>query len=67
MLRWMISENRQAREMSDTREPGKEGDYLPMVSRYAGIQRDEAADQYSYSSKSLNIADLEDGLYMHLK
>lgn len=67
MLRWMISENRQAREMGDTREPGKEGDYLPMVSRYAGRQRDEAADQYSYSSKGLNIANLEDGLYVQLK
>lgn len=67
MLRWMISENRRAGEVSDTREPGEEGDYLPMISRYAGGQRDEAADQYSYSSKSLNIANLEDGLYVQLK
>lgn len=63
----MISENRQAREMSDAREPGKEGDYLPMVSRYAGRQRDEAADQYGYSGESLNIANLEDGLYVQLE
>lgn len=67
MLRRMISENRQTREMSDTREPGKEGDYLPMVSRHAGRQGDEAADQYGYPGEGLNIANLEDGLNVQLK
>lgn len=60
----VTAENRQAGKMSDAGEPGQGADYLPVIRGYASRQGDETADQYSYSGKGLNIAKLENRLYV---
>lgn len=49
--------------MGDAREPGEEGNDLPVVCRYPGGQGDEPADEYRDTGKGLDVAELQDRLY----